>query len=94
MKYPIKLHSSILGLSWDNDGKPYNYRTLTQITIDAEDIVQISDHFDDKNKSEMNFCCLLMDYSKYGDNNKIQVAESMETINNMINAQKIVNGLV
>ena len=94
MKCPIKLHSSILGLSWDKDGKPYNYRTLTPITIDAEDIVQIVDHFDDKNKSEMNFCCLLMDCSKYGKDNKMQVAESMETINNLINTQKIVNKLV
>ena len=89
MKYPIELYSSILGLSWDKDGKPYNYRTLNKIVIDGNDIIQIEDHYDKKDKTNnMNFTVLIMDQSKYGTNNRIQVAEDIKTIYTLISDVK------
>ena len=89
MKYPIELYSSILGLSWDKDGKPYNYRTLNKIIIDGNDIIQIEDHYDKKDKTNnMNFTVLIMDQSKYGTNNRIQVAEDIKTICTLISDAK------
>lgn len=87
MNKPIQLHESILGLSWDKDGKPYNYRTKHIITIDADDIIQITEYYDNKDP-KMNFCNLLMNYAKFNKNNKIQVAESLEEINELISVAK------
>lgn len=67
--------------------KPYNYRTKHIITIDADDIIQITEYYDNKNP-EMNFCNLLMNYAKFNKNNKIQVAESLEEINELISVAK------
>lgn len=85
MKYPIELHNCGIGLSCDKDGKPYNYRSLEKIIIDSNDIIQMVDHYD-KNDStnDTNFTSLIMDQSKYGKYNKIQVAEDIKTIQRLI----------
>lgn len=89
MKYPIELYSSTLGLSWDKDGKAYNYRSLEKIVIDGDDIIQMVDHYDDKDRtSNMNFTLLVMTKTKYGEDNKIQVAEDIKTIQTLISDAK------
>lgn len=89
MKYPIELYSSTLGLSWDKDGKPYNYRSLEKIVIDGNDIIQMVDHYDKNDRTNnMNFTSLIMDQTKYGKDNKIQVAEDIKTIQTLISDAK------
>lgn len=89
MKYPIELYNSTLGLSWDKDGKPYNYRSLEKIVIDGNDIIQMVDHYDKNDRTNnMNFTSLIMDQTKYGKDNKIQVAEDIKTIQTLISDAK------